>query len=132
MYLLRSSAGFTLLEAVVAVTIVSLVGAAALGAVGAELRATARGQWSLEAAALAEERLAALELAEVHELESLPDPLARGRFPAPFDHYVWEASSERLRDEADLYELTVTVESSDVSQRLVTHVFQPLIEVVVQ
>lgn len=128
---LRNSSGFTLLEAVVAITIVSLVGVAGLAAVGTELRAAARGQWSLEASALAEERLAALELAEVQELESLPDSLAQGRFPPPFDRYQWEASSERMRDEEEIYELSVTVESNDVSQRLITHVFRPPIEVVV-
>src|SRR4249919_107395 len=53
--------GFTLLEAAVAMTIISIVSVAALGAFGADLRAADRAQQMLPAAALAQDRVAAIE-----------------------------------------------------------------------
>lgn len=120
-------AGFTLLEAMVAITIVSLMAVASLAAVGTELRMASRARLYVEAAALAQERLAILETLEVLELESLPDSLESGRFSTPFDDYRWKASSEHVTGERNLFQIAVTVESPGVSYRLVTRVFRPVV-----
>src|SRR5918999_2456349 len=90
--------GFTLLEAAVAMAIVGVIALAALGAYAAELRAADKARQALPAVSLAEERLAAIDLTGARELRSLPDSLARGRFPAPFEQYEWTATVRRARD----------------------------------
>ena len=125
---LSGDQGFTLLEAVVALAIVSLAVTASLAAVGAELQAASKGRTALEATALAEERLAALVLADGAELEALPDSLAEGRFPKPFDAYRWSASARPVPNEIGVYELTVVVEAASMKRRLVTRIFRPPIE----
>lgn len=120
--------GFTLLEAVVALAIVSLAVTASLAAVGAELQAASKGRMALEATALAEERLAALTLSETAELEALLDSLAEGRFSTPFEAYRWNASARRVPNEIGVYELTVIVEAASMERNLVTRIFRPPIE----
>jgi type II secretion system protein I len=117
--------GFTLLEAAVAMTIVGLVAAAALGAFGAELRAAARAQEALPAAALAEERLARLDLIDVRQFTALPESLATGRFDAPFSGYEWRASLAPVANEMSLYEMTVVVQWSSGSFTLARRRFRP-------
>jgi len=79
----RARAGFTLLEATVAMTIVGIVGAGALAAFGADLRAADRARQMLPAVALAQDRMAILDLADAHTLRVLPDSMARGSFSRP-------------------------------------------------
>lgn len=114
---MRARHGFTVLEAAVAVAIIGMISVGALAAFGADLRAAQRSQELLPAAALAEERLAALELAEPTRLAMLPDSLRRGRFTAPFERYEWTASATPVRGERALYDFTVRVrwESGDYS-----------------
>jgi prepilin-type N-terminal cleavage/methylation domain-containing protein len=88
---MRARAGFTLLEAAVAIAIVGIISIAALSAFSADLRAAQRAQELLPASALAQERMAALELADPTQLSTLPDSLLRGRFSAPFERYEWTA-----------------------------------------
>jgi type II secretion system protein I len=104
-----ASAGFTLIEAVLALAIVGMTAAAVTGAVGAQLRTADRARHALEAAALAEQRLAGLRLVEPGQLRPLPDSLAAGRFAAPFADYTWTAASQPVRGEPDLFDLWVTV-----------------------
>jgi type II secretory pathway pseudopilin PulG len=120
--------GFTLLEAVFALAIVSLAVTVSLAAVGAELQAASKGRMALEATALAEERLAALVLVDAAKLEALPESLVKGRFSKPFDGYRWSASARRVPNEIGVYELTVVVESASIDRRLVTRIFRPPIE----
>jgi prepilin-type N-terminal cleavage/methylation domain-containing protein len=107
---MRARRGFTLLEAAVAVAIVGMISVGALAAFSADLRAAQRSQEVLPASALAEERLAALELAEPTRLAMLPDSLKRGRFAPPFERYEWMATASPVRGERYLYDFTVRVQ----------------------
>ena len=106
---MRARRGFTLLEAAVAMAIVGMISVGALSAFGADLRAAQRAQEMLPAAALAEERLAVLELADPSWLAMLPDSLARGRYAPPFERYEWTATAVPVRGERSLYEFAVRV-----------------------
>lgn len=117
--------GFSLLEAVVALTLVSLVAVGALGAAAAELRTLDRVRHNLEAQLLAEDRLAALRLLSRTELSPLPDSLQRGRFAPPYDSYTWRATSGGLLEHPSLFELQVVVESDGSEYGLVTQVYRP-------
>ena len=103
--------GFVLLEAVVALLVIGLVSAAALDLVSSHLSAAARQQAMLTASALAQDRLATLQLLSDEELRRLPDSLARGDFPAPFAGYRWRAAATRSREES-FYDIQVDVEWS--------------------
>src|SRR5262245_58079981 len=81
--------GISLLEAIVGLAIVGMVAIAALAAAAAELRAAERSRRSIEAAALATQRLRYLDLMTRNQLLSLPDSLAHGRFAPPLDDYRW-------------------------------------------
>ena len=104
----RGRCGFTLLEAVVALAIIGLVCVGVLGAYGATLRADVVAAERLPLAALAEERIAALDL-EPGSLERLPDSLARGTFGAPFQTATWDTEVRRVTQSETLYDITVRV-----------------------
>jgi type II secretory pathway pseudopilin PulG len=119
------NAGFTLLEAVVALTVVGLVGIAALGTVGAEFRTADAVQRHLVAAALAEERLAAVRLLDDRDLAGLPDSLARGTFAAPFAEYAWEAGTRVAPEDRALVDATVRVSWPRGAYALETRLYRP-------
>ena len=104
----RARRGFTMLEAVVALAIIGLVCVGVLGAYGATLRADVVAAERLPLAALAEERIAAMDL-EAGSLERLPDSLARGTFSAPYQTATWETDARRVRQSERLYDVTVRV-----------------------
>jgi type II secretory pathway pseudopilin PulG len=117
--------GFALLEAVIALAIVGLIGVGALSSMGAQSRTADRARDAVEAAALAEYRLASLQLLSADELSPLPDSLSYGRFAPPLDQYAWRATARPTSDEDGLYELTVKVEWGDGSFSLATQVYRP-------
>lgn len=117
--------GFTLLEAVVALAILGLASVAALSALSAELRTAHGARRALEAASLAQDRLATLELLPADELRPLPDSLRRGRFREPFAEYAWEASVREIPAEHDLYEAAVRVEWDSGSYPLHVLLYRP-------
>lgn len=117
--------GFTVLEAAVAVAIVGMVSIGALAAFSGDLRAAQRAREVLPAAALAEERLAALELADPMRLAMLPDSLSRGRFPEPFNVYSWTASATPVRGERHLFDLAVRVQWEWGEYRLQRRRYRP-------
>lgn len=102
-------AGFTLLEAVVALAIVGTVAIGALEAYAAEARAATRERESAPAAAMARERLSRLELLDAHALRTLPESLSRGQLAAGPLLYDWTASARPVTGEPDLYDLGVEV-----------------------
>lgn len=101
--------GFTLLEATVAMAIVSLVAIGAMAALSGSIRASTRAESYLPAPELAQERLAALELIDPARLEMLPDSLSHGRFPAPYQDYAWDATAKRVDGEPALVQISVDV-----------------------
>jgi type II secretory pathway pseudopilin PulG len=108
-------------------TIVAIVGVAALAAFGAELRAANRARQTLPAAALAQERLATLNLVDANELRRLPDSLARGTFAKPLDNYAWHATVKEVPGEPALVELTVRVEWPDGSYVATERRYRPTV-----
>ena len=116
-----------LLEAVVAMTIIGVVSVGALGAFGADLRASERAARLLPAAALARERLTALEEISVGPLGALPDSVARGQFDRPFDDYTWRATARTVRGLNHLVELKVEVSWSTGAFALVERKYDPSI-----
>ena len=121
----RARRGFTLLEAAVAMTIVAIVGVAALGAFGADLRAADRARQTVPAAALAQERLAILDLVDAHTLRMLPDSLTRGTFSMPFDTYTWTATAKEVRAETALVEVVVRVQWAEGAYGVTERRYRP-------
>jgi type II secretion system protein I len=105
----RSRAGFTLLEAVIALAIIGVAVVGVMSAFGGDLRAAERARTALTVSTLARSRLARLELATASELATLPDSLSHGAFAAPFARYQWKATASAVRGEPDLYDVRVTV-----------------------
>lgn len=117
--------GFTLLEAIIAVTIVGLAAVAVLSSFGATLRTATRARHALEAEALAGQRLARAALLDRDELLHLPDTLAGGRFVAPFDEYAFTTSATEVRGEPGLFDVAVTVTWPDGRYALPTRLYRP-------
>ena len=118
--------GMTLLEAVVALTIVALVGVATLATVGAELRGAQRSRNAIEAAALAEDRLLLATLLPVSALDALPDSVHHGDFAGTLSGYHWETTARTVPDGADTYELGVTITWANRGRyELTTRVYRP-------
>ena len=115
---MRVRRGFVLLEAVIAMLIVSVFSIAALAAFGGRIRGTAAIEHALTARALAEDRFSAIELLSGIP-HPLPDSLARGEFPL-FDGYGWT-----VRDEENLYEIEVRIASDDGEYVLLGRLFRP-------
>lgn len=121
----RARRGITLFEAVAAVAIVGAVAAAALSAVGSQFRTTARAERALVVEALATSRLDFLELLDQdRDLQSLPDSVAQGEFPAPLDEYRWTTEVSPVSDEPGLYAVVVTITWKDNAYQLKSRAFR--------
>jgi type II secretory pathway pseudopilin PulG len=105
----KRCAGFVLLEAVVALTIIALFAIALLTTVGAQVRAADRANVLLVARALGEDRMVRLQLLDFNQLKDVPDSLVAGEFPAPFQNYSWTARVSEVADEQDLFNAEVNV-----------------------
>ncbi|MEO7363803.1 MAG: hypothetical protein ABI120_25955 [Gemmatimonadaceae bacterium] len=117
--------GITLFEAVASVAIVGAVSAAALSAVGSQYRTTARAQRALVVEALATSRLDFLDLLSAdRDLQSLPDTVAQGEFPAPLDEYTWKTEVSPVSDEAGLYNVLITVVWKDGQYQLKSRAYR--------
>ncbi|MEX0892847.1 MAG: type II secretion system protein [Gemmatimonadota bacterium] len=103
------SDGFVLLEAVLALAIVSLFAVALLATVGGQVRTSEQAGVLLVASALAEDRQMALELLDREAFLDLPDSLAAGVFAEPFTDFRWQATVAPVEDEYDLFAAEVTV-----------------------
>lgn len=117
--------GFVIMEAVVALAILSLFSIALLGAVTAQARTADRAATLLTARFLAEDRLTAVRLLGYDALTDLPDSLREGRFPPPFDDFTWVASSRPMDGERDLFIVEVAVSTQDRVYPLQTLVHKP-------
>ena len=116
--------GFTLLEAVVGIAVVGFAATAALEALGAESRVTAVARRALREQALAGQRLAHAELLDAAELETLPDSVAGGTFPAPFAEYRWTTESRPVPGERGLYDVTVRIHGSQGTHAILTRLYR--------
>lgn len=117
--------GFVLLEAVVALTILSTVIVAILATIGVQLRAADRATKLLVARSLAEERLAVIQLLERDDVLALPDSLAAGRFDIPFESYSWMVTVEPVAEAYALFAVEVVVETEGVAFPLRTLLHHP-------
>ncbi|MGQ0640477.1 MAG: type IV pilus modification PilV family protein [Gemmatimonadaceae bacterium] len=117
--------GFSLLEALVALTIVGLAAVGTLRAYGGEIRSAERARWTLTAAALAEEQLSRLRLTPRSTLDFSPDSLRKGAFARPFDRFTWTASVTRVQSQRDLFDINVQVSEGDVILRRMARVYRP-------
>ncbi len=118
-------AGFTLLEAVVALAIIGLVSVGALSAYAAEARAAQRARETAPAAVIARERLSRLSLLDAHGLRAVPDSLRRGALTAGGASYDWTANAHPVPGEMDLYDLAVDVQWATGSYALRTRTYRP-------
>lgn len=107
---LRSRQGFLLLEALLGLAILGVVVIALLSATGQQVRTADRASVLLTAAALAQDRAAALELADYAGLQDPPDSLLDGTFAPPFDDFRWVARVEQADDEHGLFAIRVEVD----------------------
>jgi len=105
--------GFALLESLMALAIIGTFAVAVLATLGAQVRTADRAATLLVAQALAEDRQMALELLDYTDLESLPDSVAAGTFPPPFDVYSWTAQIAPVDDEDNLFATEVVISSGD-------------------
>lgn len=105
----RSRAGLSLLEAVVAVAIVGMTSVGALAAAGGDMRVAARSRRAIVVEALATSRLDFMGLLNDRELQSLPDSVQTGTFPAPLEEYTWKTTSAPVSEQAGVYDVRVTI-----------------------
>jgi prepilin-type N-terminal cleavage/methylation domain-containing protein len=103
----RRRSGFTMLEAVVALAIVSLVCVGVLGAYGSALRADVTAAERLTLAALAQERMDQVDMQPT--LDRLPDSLARGAFTGLHTGITWTMTTRPVLASAGLYDVAVVV-----------------------
>jgi len=107
--ILANRRGVSLMEAVVAVTIVGITAVAALEAVGSDMRTAERARRAIETESLANTRLQFLTLMTDRDLQALPDSVAAGKFDKPLDEYSWKTTSTPLDDQAGVYDVRVTI-----------------------
>jgi len=118
---------FTLMEVVVAVIIVGMTSVATLSAFATELRTAETSRLALEAASLAESRLAILEVTPAEDLRILPDSSKKGHFEPPFEQYEWTATVARVVNESDLFEAMVRVTWPNGNYSIATRMYRPLV-----
>lgn len=85
-------AGFSLLEVMVSLAIVSVVAVSALVLVASEARVAEKARAHVTAAALAEYQIAELELLPATTLQSMVRSPRLHSFAKPFDSYRWNIS----------------------------------------
>lgn len=117
--------GFVLMEAVVALAIISVVSIGLLGATAAQIRTADKSALLLTARSLAEDRMTMLRVLDHTALSDLPDSLAAGTFPPPFSAFSWVAQVEPVEDEFDLFTAEVTVHVADEAMSLRTLLHEP-------
>lgn len=117
--------GFVLMEAVIALAIISIMAVALLGATAAQVRTADKGGLLLVAQALAEERMATVRSLGWEQLRSLPDSIAEGVFPPPFHEYAWRAEVAQVDDEHELFSVGIQVMVADESFAMSSLVHEP-------
>jgi len=116
--------GFIVLEAVVALAILSVASIAALGAVDRDLDAARRTRRALVSTALAEDRLEAVRLLDAGGLSSPPDSVLRGRFAVPFRAYAWRTEIRPVEALTGLYDVHIDVTWEGGDRPLETRIYR--------
>lgn len=120
----RADAGFTLAEAVVALVIVAAALVPLMGAVSRSVRAQADVGGAVQAVALAEARMAELELLPLDSVPAYLQPRT-GVFPAPFAAYRWRALVRPRPDAPAVLQAAVVVEWDGREYSLETYFHRP-------
>lgn len=121
---IRDRAGFTLVEAAVALLIVSGVLAAAFAVQAAELGARRRAESVALAAALLDDLHARAELLSAAEIEKLAGA-SDGRFPPPMERFSWRLQASRVAEDPGLVELSMAVSWGSGALRAVSRIAPP-------
>jgi hypothetical protein len=126
----NSAGGFVLLEAVVALAIISLFAIGLLSMVGAQVRGTDRATVLLLERALAEDRLMAAGMLDNEDLNDLPDSLAAGRFSEPFEDFTWTMKIVPMEEEYDLFttDVLITGRGYTLPMQKLVHQPRPIVE----
>jgi prepilin-type N-terminal cleavage/methylation domain-containing protein len=118
------SRGFTLIEAIAALAIIGAASIAGLESVGSELRTAERARTAVTVSTLAQDRLAAITLLPLVDLQPIADSISHGTFPSPFDGYEWTASVRPVLGERNLYDVTVEVFNRATRYDLATRLYR--------
>jgi type II secretory pathway pseudopilin PulG len=116
--------GISLMEAVVAVTIVGMTAIGALESVGGGMRTAERSRRAIEAEALATSRLQFMDLMSDQELRALPDSVAKGKFDKPLDEYAWSTTSAAISTQAGVYDIRISVTWPEGAYTLKTYEYR--------
>lgn len=125
-------AGFLLLEAALALAIIGIVAIGVLGATAAQVRTADKAGVLVVQRALAEDRIAALRLLGHDRLADLPDSLAAGAFPPPFDGHSWTTTVTPVEGEHDLFQVSLVLEGRGEAFLLETLLHRPRPQVLVE
>ncbi len=105
----RQEDGILLLEALIGLAIIGMVSISLLAATGTQVRSADKADVLLTAAALAQDRQAAIQFLDTEQFTRPPDSLLAGTFPAPFDEFTWTAEVAEMDGEYDLFVVSITV-----------------------
>ena len=117
--------GSTLLEAVVAVTILSVTMISVLGIVAQHVDGAARVRSRVTAAHLAEQRIEAVRALDAEALHASVGDAPTRTFPGPFTAYRWRTSVRRAHDDPSLVLVQVLVEWPAGDLRLSSLLYRP-------
>ena len=116
--------GVTLFEAIAAMAIVGIVSVAALEAVGSQMRSAEQARRTVEASALAQQRLDWLDFLNEQQLRSLPDTVREGKFDAPLAEYAWTTTAAPVATQPGVFDVAVKVTWSDAAFELHSYVYR--------
>ena len=117
-------AGVTLFEAVAAMAIVGIVSVAALEAAGSQMRSAERARRTVEASALAQQRLDWLDFLNEQSLRALPDTVRAGKFDGSLAEYSWTTTAAPVSTQAGVFDVAVKVSWPDNSFELHSYVYR--------
>lgn len=115
------------MEVLVALIIVGMTAIATLATFATELRTADSSRSALEAASLADTRLALLQLVPTEDLMILPDSVKAGTFEPPFQQYSWSARVTPVTGETDLFDGVVDVSWPNGRYDIATRMYRPTI-----
>ena len=123
--MLSDRRGFVLMEAVVALAIISIFAVGLLSMVGAQVRGADRSKVLLLERALAEDRLMAVQMLDNEDMKDVPDSLTAGTFAEPFQDFTWTIKVDSVANEYDLFHADITVSGRGYTLPLQTLIHQP-------